>query len=379
VVTTLIKEVLTKSVWYDRSTAQNHKIMMTDSKPQSDSKIDFIFQLNISFKFASNIIKMVLSENFSHEDIHIKKIMSRGFSFSKAKKIHDCNLANDLKKSNKEKRLIQVGSFNSVVASTNMEEVKTTRSSSTSSYGTADPKAYDEDFTTTLLVDYQFSPVNNYIANDNNRSSTGTDLLVALQKAKYGICMYDILTKENEKDVQKLMKQGSSFDEAAVILFEKFTSALQCVSDDCNSPDYYYAHSSELSDSLKRMSSRSDQMDMHRLSSNSRSEYDGTKRLSSNSDRTTPSLLSSPPRPTSSPRPTPERIASLERPRAASNAISRTSSQGRMTSTPSPQPAVAVSSRPVSLSRRNPFMQGRTVFVESSPTREIPLHTPRIN
>eukprot|EP01034_Spumella_vulgaris_P033130 gene33130-40882_t len=53
-------------------------------------------------------------------------------------------------------------------------------------------------------------------------------MLLSLQKAKHGISMYDIITPASLRRINSLMKsQGMTYDEAAMILFDKFTSNFQ--------------------------------------------------------------------------------------------------------------------------------------------------------
>jgi hypothetical protein len=59
-------------------------------------------------------------------------------------------------------------------------------------------------------------------------STPSVDILLALQKTKHGISMYDIITPSSLKQIHFLMKsQQLSHDEAALILFEKFTANFQ--------------------------------------------------------------------------------------------------------------------------------------------------------
>jgi hypothetical protein len=87
-------------------------------------------------------------------------------------------------------------------------------------------------------------------------STPSIDILLALQKAKHGISMYDIITPSSLKQIHFLMKsQHLSHDEAALILFEKFTANFQrSVSHNQDDGDENEDRSTALSMDLKCLS-----------------------------------------------------------------------------------------------------------------------------
>ncbi len=54
------------------------------------------------------------------------------------------------------------------------------------------------------------------------RPSISTEILISLQQSKYGLCMYDLVTSETQTELFTFMEEGLSFDEAALMLFTRY-------------------------------------------------------------------------------------------------------------------------------------------------------------
>lgn len=287
----------------------------------------------------------------SEEEICIAKIKSKGFSDQQARAIHKLNEEAIKKKSAFTKPIISLQiPLETTSADETDDELSSLFSSSsafnsrsTSTYSNS--KSYASMDGSGLRVEKQNDKFDSFIFNDqiksytpysptsNIQKSASIELLLSQQRARHGMDMYDIITMQSRSELDSLMSQGSSYDEAVLIIFDNYTSHFEPPSK--SPPDQEKQH--------KTFGLKSQSMDAYHQSS----------------------------RPFTVLRTVSESPRRVGRNRSTSNAVETditTTSPSLWELCEEERDARERSSRPVSLSRRNPFAQGRVVCNPPTPT-----------
>jgi hypothetical protein len=288
----------------------------------------------------------------SQEEICLAKIKSKGFSELQAKAIHKSNEEALKKKlaSVKPNILVQIP-LATISADETDNELSSLFSSSafnsrsTSTYSNSKSYASIEG----IRVERQNDKFESFIFNEQIKShipysptscvehtqkSASMELLLSQQRARHGMDMYDIITMQSRSDLDLLMSQGSSYDEAVLIIFDNYTSHFE-------PPPAKPQQDQE--NQHKTFGLKSQSMDAYHQSS----------------------------RPFTVLRTVSESPRRVGRNRSTSNAVETditTTSPSLWELCEEERDARERSSRPVSLSRRNPFAQGRVVCNPPTPT-----------
>eukprot|EP01034_Spumella_vulgaris_P033129 gene33129-40881_t len=59
---------------------------------------------------------------------------------------------------------------------------------------------------------------------ENTQKSASMELLLSQQRAKHGIDMYDNITMQNRSELDSLIAHGTSYDEAVLMMFDNYTT-----------------------------------------------------------------------------------------------------------------------------------------------------------